>query len=59
MSKVNSLNYIQSFIDEQDLAPEEVADKVATALYMSDIKVHITGLPEPLLSRISTLYSTT
>ena len=59
MTKRSSLNYIQSYVSEQNVAPEVVADKVAAALYMSDIEVHITGLPEPLLSRISTLASAT
>ena len=58
MNKRNSLSYIQRFIDEQRLAPEKVADAVAEALYMSDINVHLTGLPEPLLSWISTLAAT-
>ena len=55
MTKRDSLNYIQSFVDQQNVAPEVVADKVAKALYLNDIEVHITRLPEPLLSRIRTL----
>ena len=58
MSKRNSLSYIQNFVEEQAIAPEVVADKVATALYINDIKVHFPKLPEPLSSHISRLFAT-
>ena len=59
MTKRDSLKHIQVFVDEQDVAPEVVADKIGTALYRNDIETHQTGLPEPLRSRVNALASTT
>ena len=56
--KKDRLQSIQRHISEQDTPPETVADNLATALYMPDIKVHILTLPEPLLSRLTAMSST-
>ena len=58
MTKRNTLDYIQNYVNEQDISPAQLADKVATALYMNGIEAHIPGLREPLRSRIQALAST-
>ena len=59
LGKRDSLAYVQSYIDKQKIAPETIADKVAAALYLNDIKNHITRLPAPLSDKILTLVSAT
>ena len=55
MTKRNSLGFIQEYINNRGIATTEVADKVATALYLEDIRTHIATLPEPLRSRITAI----
>ena len=54
-SKLHSLKIIQNHVINEKIAPDVVADKVATALYLQDIQPHITKLPEPLRRRITDL----
>ena len=54
-AKRDSLRFIQRHITNEKITPTVVADKVATALYLQDIKNHIAELPEPLKGRITAL----
>ena len=53
--KLDSLKFIQEHITNEEIAPAVAADKVATALYLQDIKTRIAELPEPLKGRITAL----
>lgn len=53
--KRDFLEFIQNHIDDREIPPAAVVDKVAAALYLQDIETHISSLPEPLKSRISGL----
>ena len=51
-TKQKMLDYIQSYITEQNMPPAKVADHVATALYYPQIEDRIPDLPEPLKGKI-------
>lgn len=54
-TKRDSLRRIQEHIDNSGIAGAEIADKVAMALYYDGIRANISGLPEPLRSRITAI----
>lgn len=56
-SKKDFLKLIQRYIDERELNPSLVTDKLATALYFRDIERHIVDLPSPLRGRLEHLSS--
>lgn len=51
------LTHIQRHVDQRQIGPATVADKVATALYRQEVEPHGAQLPEPLKSRIAALSS--
>lgn len=53
----NSLEILQEYISTRKITSSVVANTLATAFYLEDIKCHIKRLPEPLKNRIVDLYT--